>query len=52
MRLITPEEQTFIWGGGDHAEVLGEDQSQELVPLMAGIFRALNTTDSLHYEGD
>ncbi len=36
----------------DHdAEVLGEDESQEFVPLMAGIFRALNTMDSLYDEG-
>ena len=52
MRFMAPEKEAYIWCGGNHAEVLGEDQRQEFVPFMAGIFRALNTTDSLHDEGD
>ena len=46
------EKKTFIWYGGNQAEFLGEDQSQEFVPPTAGIFRALNTTDSSNYEID
>ena len=48
MGVVCPIKEAFVGGRRHHSQILGKDEGQEFIPLVACIFGALDAANCLH----